>query len=60
MSRARKPLAGCTANGEITLDWAMKAKALLAHLYLDQMGVEHDEIDVWHKDHPEDRRTFKF
>lgn len=46
--------------GEVSPEWWMRTRALLTHLYLEQKGIEHGEIDVWHKDHPEDVHTFTF
>lgn len=59
MSRQRAQL-NCKVSGEITLEHAMHARALLTHLWMDQHGYEHGEIEVWQKDHPEIRKTFTF
>lgn len=60
MARKARQLPPAKMVGEVSPEWAMRTRALLTHLYLEQIGVEHGEIDVWHKDHPEDRHTFRF
>lgn len=48
------------AKGAFTPEQGLKARALLTHLYLEQLGIPHSEVTAWRKDKPEDRRTYRF
>lgn len=60
MGRTARQCPPAKIVGEISPEWAYKAAALLTYLYHDQMGDPVESVDIWHKDTPEDRHTYRF